>query len=99
VVRIANIKVGDLSKNISTGADLVDLMVQAINKIPVLSMGKPVFYANETIVSYLERQIMNKSNVYLNLKDVFGAPVLTCRGIPVRKVDSTTLLNTESTVS
>jgi hypothetical protein len=97
VVRIANIDVSDLTKTGSTGADLVDLMVQAIEKIPNIGMGRAVFYCNRTVSSYLRRQIANKDNVNLSLDEVAGKKVLTFDGIPVRRCDA--ILNTESAVS
>lgn len=97
VVRIANIDVSDLTKNAATGADLIDLIVQAIEVIPNLGMGRPVLYCNRTIKSFLRRQITNKANVNLTLDDVGGKKVLAFDGIPVRKVDA--ILNTEATVA
>lgn len=97
VVRIPNIKVADLTKTASSGADLVDLIVQAIETIPNIWMGKPVIYANKTITSFLRRQIINKSNVHLNLEDVAGKKVLTFDNIPVKKCDAIT--NTEAIVA
>lgn len=97
-VRIANIDVSNLTKDVSgSSADLVDLMVQAIEKIPNIGMGRPVFYCNQTIKSFLRRQIANKDNVNLALDEVAGKKVVTFDGIPVRKVDA--ILNTEETVS
>lgn len=97
VVRIANIDVAALTKTGATGADLIDLMVQAIEKIDNLNLGKPVFYCNKTIRSFLRRQITNKANVHLNLEDVAGKMVLTFDGIPVKRCDQ--ILSTEATVS
>lgn len=97
IVRIANIDISDLTKTGSTGADVVDLMVQALEQVKDLSMGKPVFYVNRTIRSFLRRQMLNKSNVLLNLDELAGKKVLTFDGIPVRRCDS--LVNTEATVS
>lgn len=97
VVRIANIKVGDLTKNAATGADLIDLMVQAIELLPNAKMGKAAFYCNRTIRSFLRRQIANKAVTSLSLDTVAGKKVVTMDEIPVRRVDA--LLNTEATVS
>lgn len=98
VVRIANVDISSLTKDASgLSADLVDLMVQAIELIPNTGMGRPAFYANKTITSYLRRQISNKDNVNLSLDDVAGKKVMNFDGIPVRKCDA--LLNTESAVS
>ena len=97
VVRIANIDVSNLTKNAASGADLIDLMVQAAEKIPNLGLGRPVFYGNRTVSSYLRRQITNKSNVQLNMDEVAGERVMTFDGIPFRRNDA--ILNTEATVS
>ncbi len=96
VVRIANIDVSDLTKTGSTGADLIDLVVQALEVIPNLSMGKPVIYTNRTVASFLRRQMMNKSNVNLTLDTVSGKKVMMFDGIPVRRVDE--ILNTEASI-
>ena len=96
VVRIANIDVTALTKNAATGADLLDWMVQAIELLPNTRMGRAVFYVNRTIRSYLRRQMMNKSNVWLSMEEVAGKKVLAFDQIPVKRVDA--LLNTEARV-
>lgn len=96
-VRIANIDISNLTLDASGGSDLIDLMVQALELPPNLSMGRPVFYANKTITSFLRRQISNKSNVNLTLDTAGGKSVLNFDGVPVRKSDA--LLNTEALVS
>jgi len=100
VVRIANIDVSDLTKNAATGADLVDLMMQAVELPPTLDMGKAVFYCNKTITSYLRRQVANKSNVNLTLEDFAGkaaGKMLAFDGVPIKKCDA--ILNAETAVS
>jgi hypothetical protein len=96
VVRIANIDRTLLVKNAATGADLVDLMVQAIELLPNTRVGRAVFYVNRNIRSFLRRQIANKTNVWLSMEEVAGHKVLTFDGIPVKRVDA--LLNTEARV-
>ena len=97
IVRIANIDVTALTKDASAGADLIDLMVQALEIVPNLGLGRPVFYCNRTIRSFLRRQITNKSNVNLSLEDFAGRRVLAFDGVPVRRCDA--ILNTEAAVS
>jgi len=97
VVRICNIDISNLTKNAATGSDIVDLMVRAINKLPSTKRGRPVFYANNTVLSFLDRQVMNRSNIYLTYSDYAGKQVLNFRGIPVKKCDA--LTETEATVS
>lgn len=96
IVRIANIDVPALTKNAATGADLIDLMVQAIELLPNTRMGRAVFYVNRNIRSFLRRQIANKANVWLNMEEVAGRKVMTFDGIPVKRVDA--ILNTEARV-
>lgn len=98
IVRIPNIDKSLLSKNAATGADLIDLMTQAIEKIPSLGMGRPVFYCSRTIRSFLRRQIANKvTNSTLAMDTVAGKRVVTFDGIPVKRCDA--LAADESLVS
>jgi hypothetical protein len=96
VVRVANIDVSDLTKAAATGADLVDLIVQALELVPNLSMGRAAIYCNRTVRSFLRRQISNKDNVNLTLETVGGKRVLTFDGVPVRRTDA--ILSTEARV-
>jgi hypothetical protein len=94
VVRI-NIDQEDLVKNAASGPDLIDLMTQAVELIPSLSMGRPAFYVNRTVRSMLRRQIANKvAASTLTIEQVAGKHVTLFDGIPVRRCDSIT--NTES---
>lgn len=96
-VRIANIDVSDLTKNGSTGADLIDLMTQAIELIPNAGMGRPVFYLPRKLRSFLRRQTANKvANSTLTMEDVAGKMVVSFDGIPCRRTDA--LLLTEARV-
>jgi len=98
IVRIANIDVSELTKDATgSSADLIDLMSQALETVQDLHMGKPVFYCNRKVKSFLRRQISNKANVNLTLDTAGGKHVLAFDGIPVKKVDA--ILNTEATVS
>lgn len=97
VVRIANIDVSDLTKNASSGADLIDLMTQAVELIPNLGMGRPVFYMPRKLRSFLRRQITNKvAQSTLTMEDVGGKKVVSFDGVPCRRTDA--LLLTEARV-
>jgi hypothetical protein len=97
-VRIPNVKVSALIAAATSGADLVDLMIQATHKVPNLRGGKPVFYGNETIMSFLDRQTKTNGNMNLTYgKDEHGKMVTAMRGIPVQKTDA--LLDTEAFVA
>lgn len=99
VVRI-NIDEEDLVKNAATGPDLIDLMAQAIDLIPNINAGKPVFYANRTVRGYLRRQMMNKiASSTLTIEQLTRPNGALIRepsfdGIPVRRSDA--ILSTES---
>lgn len=100
VVRIANIDVSELNKGITgSSADIIDLMVQAAEKVHSLGAGKAAFYANRTIRSYLRRQVMNRTTAMLSLDDIAngGKKVLNFDGIPVRRCDA--ILNTEAALT
>jgi hypothetical protein len=98
VVRIANIDTSDLGPDPTTGAtaNLIDLMVQAVELLGTPASIRPVFYASRSLRSFLRRQANNVKNVRLGLDDIAGRKVTTFDGIPVRRVDR--LLSTESRV-
>ena len=97
VVRIANIDVSDLTKNAASGGDLIDLMTQALEMIPNIGMGRPVFYMPRKIRSFLRRQITNKVvGSTLTMEDVGGKKVVAFDGVPCRRTDA--LLLTEARV-
>jgi len=94
IVRV-NFDYEDLVKDAATGPDLTDLMVQAIEQIPSLGMGRPAFYMNRGTRSWLRRQMTNKTkNSSLSLENMAGKRVLAFDGIPCRRSDQ--LLYTES---
>jgi len=98
VVRIANIEPAALTKDASAGADLMDLMVQALEQVEDLEAGTPVFYCNRTIKSWLRRQMLNaNSNVMLSMGELAGKPVMMFGEVPVRRCDA--IVNTEAVVS
>ncbi|MEQ5110217.1 major capsid protein [Providencia vermicola] len=98
VVRIANVDLSKLTKDPeAAGAiDLPDLLIQAIEKIPNLSMGKPVFYCNQQVRSWMRRQIKNSKNVNISMQEVAGKKVVSFDEIPVRRTDA--ILTTEDQV-
>lgn len=88
VVRIANIDQVALTKNAATGSDLIDLMTDALERVQDLTSGRPAFYVNRTVRSFLRRQIANKTlNSTITMDTVAGKKVLSFDGVPVRRVD------------
>lgn len=98
VVRIPNIDVSALTKNAQSGADIIDLMTRALERIHSLQGVTPVFYCNRTIRSFLRRQTVSKvAASTLEYDNVGGKPALRFAEVPIRRVDS--LLDNESAVS
>ena len=98
IVRVANIDVSDLTLDAATGAKLIDLMTQSLELPPSLTVGRPVFYVNRKIRSFLRRQIANKvAQSTLTMESVAGKHVVSFDGVPVRRVDQ--LLNAEAVVA
>jgi hypothetical protein len=98
IVRVANIDRSDLTKNAASGADLIDLMTQALDIPPSLNIGRAAFYCNRSIKSFLRRQLVNKvANSTLSIETVAGKRVLMFGEVPVRRCDQ--ILNTEATIS
>ena len=97
-VRICNIDISNLVAKASA-ADLTELMIKAIHRIPSLGMGRPVFYVNRTVMEMLDIQRRDDviSGGGLSWETVDGKRIASFRGITVRLCDA--LLETEATVS
>lgn len=99
VVRI-QIDEEDLVKGAATGPDLIDLMSQAIDMVPNINAGRPVFYANRKVRGFLRRQIMNKvASSTLSIEQLIRPNGTSLRelmfdGIFVRRSDA--ILSTET---
>ncbi len=97
-VRICNIDISNLVAK-SSAADLIELMIKAIHRIPQLAMGRPVFYMNRSCLQMLD--IQRRDDVItgggLTWDTVDGKRQASFRGIPIRLVDA--LIETEATVS
>lgn len=93
-VRIANIDKSDLSVvynagAFATGAHLPNLMFQAMNLIPNLSGGRPVFYCSRDILTKIRQQSAAAvQNASLDVQMVGGVMVTSFHGIPIRRVDA-----------
>jgi hypothetical protein len=98
VVRIANINIANLVAKTSA-ADLVELMIKAIHRVPNVRMGRAAFYMNRSCFQMLDIQRRDDviSGGGINYSNVDGQVTPTFRGIPVRICDA--LLETEAAVS
>ena len=100
IVRIPNIDRSDLAKAHGSGADLPDLMFQAMRLIPNLNAGRPVFYMSRDIATMVARQVaVDGASTFLTADNNQGDMRWTERfhGIPMRRVDA--LAGNEATVS
>ena len=89
VVRVPNIDKSLLTNDASSGADLPDLMFQAMTLIPNLSRGKPAFYMSRGTMSFLRRQLAAATSMStLQIENVGGKMVTRFQGIPIRRVDT-----------
>jgi hypothetical protein len=103
-VRVCNIDISDLVASAGTQAAgaatrLYRTLAKAIHRIPAMGMGTPVFYANRTVLEFLDIQSREdvKDGGGLTFENVDGVRKAQFRGIPVRTCDA--LLETEATVS
>lgn len=88
-VRIANIKKSTLTADASSGANLPDLMHQALEMIPNLSTGRPAFYMSRSMRSFIRRQCTNATKTStLTIENVGGKMLASYQGVPLRRVDA-----------
>lgn len=89
VVRIPNIDKSTLTKDASSGADLNDLMFQAIRRLPSMGLGKPVFYMSRNTLTFLMRQSSAKlKDSSLTIGNLGGVMTDMFHGVPIRRVDA-----------
>jgi hypothetical protein len=89
VVRVANIDKSALLKDAATGADLPDLMFQAMTQIPNLSTGRAAWYMSRNTMSFVRRQCTNAtSGSTLTIENVGGKMLTMFSGVPMRRCDS-----------
>lgn len=98
VVRGCNIDISNLIAKTSN-ADIIEMMIKMIHRVPNIRAGKPVFYMNRTVFQMLD--IFRRDDIIagggLVRADVDGSIQYSFRGIPIRLCDA--LLETEATVT
>ena len=103
VSRICNIDMsllgGDPEAAGYTGADLIDLMIDAYYKLdnPNQPNGSTVIYTSRNVAAFLHKQAANRKNQNLMLSTYEGKPIVTFLGHPIRRLDA--LLETEAAIS
>jgi len=97
VCRIGSIDVSNLV-GVTSAADIIELMIKAMYRIPNISSVKPVFYMNRTCIEMLD--ILRRNDVIaggqLSYNIVDGKMEYAFRGIPIRLCDA--ILETEALV-
>ena len=85
IVRICNI---DISAASATGVELINDMVDAYNRVYDLNTGRTVIYMNRTVLTFLDQQILNKSNNWFGMTEWHGMQITSFRGLPIVTCDS-----------
>jgi len=89
VVRIPNIDKSLLTVDVSTGANLANLMYSAMRRIPNLRMGRAAFYASRDTLTMLQQQLsVAVKQSSLTVDNVGGTFTERFQGIPIRRVDA-----------
>jgi len=84
--------------NDGTALDLTEMMSDACELVPSLSMGRASFYCNRATKQFLRKQYVSKvKQSTLGMDEIGGKSTLVFDGIPIRKVDA--LIDTESPVT
>jgi hypothetical protein len=87
VIRIPNIDRSALTADLSGGANIADLMFQAMQQVPSL-IGRPVFYMDRSLKTMLGRQLAGSvKQSTLTTTQVGGVLMESFHGIPIRRVD------------
>lgn len=87
-VRICNIDVSDLTRDASAGANLIDLLSEAVHRLPSQN-GNIQIVCGRKVKDFLHSQIMNKGNVQINYgPDPFGRTTTQFMGISINRMDA-----------
>lgn len=105
IQRVANIKMADIDDLIVNGTTsanteafkLIRLMTEAVNRLPSIHIGNPIWYMHKRVKSMLDILASEKMNVYLQIEYFEGKPVTMFLGHPVKQLDG--LLTTEQAVA
>ena len=97
-VRVCNIDMAKLISGEADAADLIDLMVSALYKLPKAARSyRRAFYVRPEVITALDKQSRKVGNLALQYSEVFGKEILNFRGIPIREQES--LLDSEARVT
>ena len=76
---------------------LLSIIENTISPILFSNMGNKVFYCGAVVAAMLDLAAMDKANLALSRKEVFGEELTTFRGIPIRQCDA--IIEDEAQVS
>ncbi|MDH5670480.1 MAG: hypothetical protein OEY86_20965, partial [Nitrospira sp.] len=88
-VRIPNIDRSLLTADVSTGANLPNLMFEALDTVPNLANARFAFYMDKSVLTKLRQQseaAIKQSS--LTVDQVGGIPVTSFHGVPIRRTDA-----------
>lgn len=89
VVRIANIDKSLLTADVTTGANLPDLMFEALELVPNLNSGRAVFYMSRDVRTKFRQQMANEvASSTLEFKDVGGHRAMEFQETVIRRCDA-----------
>lgn len=89
LVRIANIDKSALTSDASAGANLPDLMFEAIELIPNLTLGRAAFYMPRGVLTKVWQQsVAAVKNSSLTIEQVGGVPRANFAGVPMYRTDA-----------
>lgn len=91
VVRVGNIDIAALEAKATTGTDLVDILIDAVEMFPTTVGAGCAIYMNAKLRTMLRKQIGRRQNVNLQWETVSGRKVVTYDGIPVHKLPTSIL--------
>jgi hypothetical protein len=87
-VRICNIDPTTLTLNAATGANLTDLMTQAVEQIENLNGVRAAFYVPRALRAYLRRQMQQQKGSFMSWDEQGGKRILNFGEVPVRRTDA-----------
>ncbi len=100
VVRIANIDPNSIDPsqvNANSQAGIINALIDGYHRIHDLNAGRTVAYCNRQVLTWIDRTIVNKSNILFSPVMWHGQNVPAFRGIPIMPCDA--LKATETTIS
>lgn len=100
IVRIANVDLNMLDDATNGAAAMTQLyqqMIKAMHAVPASGRGRGMFYAGAAVSAMLDLAAVEKHNAALGMTEVFGEPIMSFRGRPIRTCDA--ILETEAQVT